>query len=177
MPLLQSLAIGCDTNDLSPVEVCAEIASIFSVRPTEVGLLQLRDRALTFLFPVELRAVGSIPLSSSAIAARTAQNRTAEIFNRFAEVKHHTLFERIKLGGNEDNQTIQKLMSSPVVDSNQRVLGVLQISRKGISLSGCGPDFTNADLRTLESVAAEISPLLPKMLLKGSAKRELKFVR
>ncbi len=41
------------------------------MRDTEVALLWFQGKSLKFLFPVELSGAGTIPLSSSAIAART----------------------------------------------------------------------------------------------------------
>jgi len=159
-------------------DVCAEIASIFRVRTTEVGLLQLRNGALTFVFPGELGAVGSIPLSSSAIAARTAQNRNAEIFNRFADVKHHTVFERIKIPneGTGECQIIQKLMSAAVIGGDGSVLGVLQVSRKGITPAAAGADFTAADLECLQVIANEVASLMSLMTDTQRSTRQLKFL-
>ena len=85
----------------TPGRVCAEIARIFSVRQTEVGLLWSEGRFLRFLFPVELQSAGSIPLTSSAVAARTAATKQAEIFNDFPRVPHHTIFEQIRLNGSQ----------------------------------------------------------------------------
>jgi len=65
-----------------------------------VGLLRLEGRMLTFLFPAELRGAGSIPLSSSAIAARTAVSRRAECFNNFAQVRHYTFLSSSSLETN-----------------------------------------------------------------------------
>ena len=59
----------CTTPELA----CAELSRIFNVKPAEVALLRVEKEALNFLFPVELKAAGSIPLTSaSAVAARTA---------------------------------------------------------------------------------------------------------
>src|SRR4029077_6885743 len=43
---------------------------------------------LQFGYPDELRTAGSIPISSSSIAAHTAISKKSEIFNNFARVKH-----------------------------------------------------------------------------------------
>ena len=159
---LESLRASSTESDCTPARVCAELADIFCVRTTEVGLLRLDGQILIFLFPVELLAAGSIPLSSSAIAARTAASRTGELFNNFANVRHRNVFERIKLAGESgiNSQVIQKLMSAPILGADQTVLGVIQISRKGVSPAAAGPDFNNHDLRKLEVVASEIGKLM-----------------
>ena len=153
-------------NNCTPARVCAEIASMFGVSTSAVGLLRLEGRILTFLFPAELRAAGSIPLSSSAIAARTAESRKAECFNNFAKVRHHSIFELIKLGSepNDSSQIIQKLMSAPVIGADGTVLGVLQVSRKGVSRGAAGPDFNAGDLARLEEAAKEIGNAMPSIV-------------
>ncbi|HYA25460.1 MAG TPA: hypothetical protein VEF05_14950, partial [Terriglobales bacterium] len=86
------------SEDSGPQSLCAKIAEIFQVKETEVALLELRGKLLHFLFPEELKTAGAIPVSSSAVAARTAQTKKAEIFNSFTQVNHFSIFELIKLG-------------------------------------------------------------------------------
>jgi hypothetical protein len=45
---------------------------------------------------------------------------------------------------------IQKIMSVPISGSEGKVIGVIQISRKGLDSSLAGTDFTNDDLKLLE---------------------------
>lgn len=140
----------------TPDKVCAELAQLFGVRRDEVALLRLQGRMLHFVYPAELRAAGAIPLSSSAVAARTASTRKAEVFNSFVKVKHSSIFEMVKLGNQEqapdpDVRVIQKLMSAPVVGAKGDVIGVVQVSRKGPTLAASGPDFTLDDLQLLEA--------------------------
>jgi hypothetical protein len=143
----------------TPESFCAQLAKLFQVRVTEVALLRLEHGFLKFLFPAELRTVGSIPLtSSSAVAAHTAMSKKLELFNSFNEVKHAGVFETVRLGKNEsgetpDNYPIQKLMSAPVLNSDGQLLGVLEVSRKGPDLKSCGPDFTMENLQQLEAAA------------------------
>jgi hypothetical protein len=172
------LTMPSDKSGSTPAQVCAEIAQVFRMRATEVGLLQLNNGILTFLFPAELRAAGAIPISSSAIAARTAVSRRAEIFNDFAKIKHHTVFERIKIGdeANYNSQPIQKLMSSPIIGADGIVLGVLQISRRGLTPAAAGPNFEAQDLKKLELVANELAELMPQMTNSNISKRRLTFL-
>jgi hypothetical protein len=136
-----------------PESICACVAKIFEVRETEVALLELSGSLLNFVYPAALKTAGAIPLSSSAVAARTAQSKRAEIFNGFAQVKHFSVFELVKLGNTGlDDQVIQKLMSAPVLTSNGEVIGVIQVSRKAPRPDAAGPDFTTEDLRKLEAV-------------------------
>ena len=152
----------------TPEIACAALADLFSVGRAEVALLRAENDVLNFLFPGALKAAGFIPLSSaSAVAARTASSRKVELFNNFVIVQHANVFETIKLStlGQSDkpgSNTIQKLMTTPVVDAQQHVLGVIQICRKGITQDDAGPDFTLNDLQNLEA-AARILAKLPFM--------------
>jgi hypothetical protein len=145
-------------QDVTPRQVCGVLAKMFEVQQTEVAILRLDRGLLHFIYPDELRTAGSIPISSSSIAAHTAISKKSEIFNNFARVKHASIFETVKLGGSEGIDTseplpIQKLMSAPVVDENARVLGVIQISRKGSEATFAGADFSREDLHELEMAA------------------------
>ena len=53
--------------------------------------------------------------------------------------------------------TIHKLMSAPVLDRRDKVLGVIQICHKGFDLVSAGPDFTLDDLQQLELAAKAMS--------------------
>lgn len=156
-------AAGC-TPDL----VCAQLASIFRVQRTEIGLLFRQGDHLHFLYPAELQLAGSIPLSSSAVAARTAVTRQPELFNRFANVPHHDVFESIRLEGHDKPdpelpKVIQKLMSVPLIGDDDVVVGVVQVSRKGASPASAGPDFTESDLDLLVRAARRVALLMPEM--------------
>ena len=107
------------------------------------------------------RTAGAIPLSSSAVAARTARTQQAELFNSFVQVKHSSIFELVKLGETGlDEQVIQKLMSAPVLSRSGNVIGVIQVSRKAPRPAAAGPDLTPDDLRQLESVALFLGKLM-----------------
>lgn len=153
-------------------EFCATLSRLFGVRLSEVAVMRLDQGLLKFVLPEELKTAGAIPVSSSsAIAARTASTKKAEVFNNFAKIKHARVFETVKLISPEDAERqeqsqIQKLMSAPVLDSECKVLGVIQVCRKAFDANSAGPDFTANDLERLAmaaSVAAEMS------ILKGEA--------
>ena len=152
---------GLDSRDSTPESICAYVAKIFHVKETEVALLELRGSLLSFLYPAELKTAGAIPLSSSAVAARTARTKQSELFNSFTQVKHASIFELVKLGDTGlDAQVIQKLMSAPVLARSGEVIGVIQVSRKAPRPAAAGPDFSPDDLRQLESVALLVGRLM-----------------
>ena len=142
---------------------CLKLAQILHVHRNEVALLRLEKNSLRFVFPPELRAAGVLPLSGSAVAARTAATRTPLLSNSFSRVKHVSLFESVKLGGLEEDRSqqmpIQKIMSVPLTSPEGDVLGVVQVSRKGLDASLAGADFTGDDLKQLEKAA----PILARM--------------
>jgi hypothetical protein len=147
--------------------VCQKLAQILRVRRNEVALLRLEKGSLRFIFPPELRSAGVLPLTGSAVAARTAATRTPLLSNTFMRVKHVSLFEAVKLGAevedrSQEQMPIQKIMSVPVATPEGNVMGVVQISRKGLDASLAGADFTNDDLKRLEQ-AAEILARMPFM--------------
>jgi len=131
-----------------PVASVAErIAKSMGVRNDEVAIMGLSTRwkHLYFIAPAALKNVGYIPLSSnSALAARTARENRAEIVNNFAAVRHASVFEGVKIG-NESAEAIQKIISAPIL-AEDRVVGILQISRKGSSAMNAGRDFTADEL-------------------------------
>lgn len=141
---------------VTPLDLCMVLAKIFKVQYTEVALLRLDAGLLRFVFPEHLRTTGSIPLTSKAVAAHTALSKKAEIFNNFARVKHASIFETINPGaGDVDAKApapIQKLMSVPIMDRNSSVVGVIQVSRKGLD-PRFAQDFGREDLHDLELVA------------------------
>lgn len=168
MPTFDEVQELFDTESPTPTGICNTVAKIFAVKPTEVGLLMVDGEFLKFLFPMELQAAGVIPLASSAVAARSASLKQAVLFNRFPHVPHHTVFEQIKLSDtqplSELPDPIQKLMSAPIVGENGLAIGVLQVSRKGMTPGIAGPDFTGADLRTLERVARRVASMMPELV-------------
>lgn len=152
---------GNTPNSEALVRIAQALAKMFDVDPDEVAILTLNSKAkyLKFVIPEKLAAVGSIPLTSAtSLAARTARDRRPELVNNFGTSRHASVFEGVSLG-RPRGELIHKLMSAPIVNGTV-VHGVVQISRKGQSPSEAGPDFTQADLRSLITVC----PVLERFL-------------
>src|SRR5271155_3389109 len=144
----------------SAERACLKVAQVLRVRRSEVALLRLEKGSLRFIFPPELRSAGVLPLNGSAVAARTASTRSPLLSNTFMRVKHASLFEAVKIGAEADEDDhsqsqmpIQKIMSVPVVSPGGDVMGVVQVSRKGLDATASGADFTSDDLKQLEQAA------------------------
>ncbi len=151
---------------VTALDVSMVLAKVFRVQHAEVALLRLEGGLLRFILPEHLRTTGAIPISSKAVAAHTALSKKPEIFNNFARVKHASIFESIRPVGADAEEAsapapIQKLMSVPILDRHLAVLGVIQISRKGLD-PRLTQDFSREDLHDLELAAGVLaaSPLM-----------------
>ena len=137
------------------------IAKYMGVKVDEVAILGVstRWRHLQFLVPEVLKNVGFIPLSSnSALAARTARESRPEINNSFAAVRHASVFEGVK-AATSTGESIQKIVSAPILCEG-KVVGVMQISRKGASAATAGPDFSAEDLGKVLALCGPLGKLV-----------------
>ena len=156
---IESGGVAPDSDSLA--KVATILAKLFGVDADEVAILKLvpKFNSLKFVIPEKFTPVGTIPLTSTtALASRTARDRKPELLNNFSSARHANVFEAVPLG-RDPSELIQKIMSAPILDGT-RVHGVVQISRKGVSLARAGADFTQKDLRTL----ASLSPTLDRFL-------------
>jgi GAF domain len=138
------------------------ISRTFAVQAHEVAVFVLAsdERFLRFVVPEPLKMVGMIPLSSgNSLAARTAREKRAEIVNHFAFVPHASVFEAVPIQ-EERGDPIQKIMSAPMT-IDKKVVGVIQISRKGKSAAEAGPDFSHPQLRELKLIADTMAACVP----------------
>ena len=147
------------------VKIAQGLAKMFSVKADEVAILHLTDNGalLNFLYPVKLRKIGSIPLSTAnSLAVRTARDKRPEMINNFPIQKHPTVFESVTLDPKaQEKHPIQKIMSAPLILDGKPV-GVVQISRKGKSPMAAGADFTIRDLTSLVTTAGVLAKGLRK---------------
>jgi hypothetical protein len=157
-------AFGAGAGDAQEVclsSVAERIAENLGVRNEEVAILAVsaRRKHLHFLVPEALKNVGFIPLSSnSALAARTARESRPEIDNKFLTARHVTVFEGVKIAG-ETAEAIQKIISAPIL-AGGKVVGVIQISRKGVNATNAGPDFTAEDLGKILALCKPLGKML-----------------
>src|SRR6266852_3443892 len=121
---------------------------------TELGrIVDALQKSASPVDSEKLQAIGTIPMTSTnALAARTAREKRPELVNNFTAARHASVFEGVPLG-RRHGELIHKIMSAPVTIEN-KVVGVVQISRKGRTATDAGPDFTQKDLRDLVSLTA-----------------------
>lgn len=152
------------TAQVSLTSIAERIAKNLGVKPDEIALMGVstRWRHLHFLVPESLKQVGFIPLSStSAVAARTARESRPDIINNFASIRHATVFEGVKISG-ESSELIQKMISAPIL-SGDKVVGVIQVSRKGANAKTAGPDFGADDLGKILALCKPLGKLLQRI--------------
>jgi hypothetical protein len=160
------LAEALDAETMAATEVplaamAEKIAKSLGVRADEVAILGVstRWRHLHFLVPQVLKNVGFIPLSSnSALAARTVRDARPEINNNFSAVRHATVFEGVKTA-TTTGESIQKIISAPI-SYEGKVVGVMQVSRKGASPADVGPDFSAEDLGRVMALCTSLGKLV-----------------
>ena len=157
-------ALEADQSSLEKVSITAlaeKIAAELKVKTDEVAILAVssRWRHLHFLVPEVLKNVGFIPLSSnSALAARTVRESRAEINNNFTAVRHASVFEGVK-AATTTGELIQKIISAPILEDG-KVVGVLQISRKGGTPGEAGADCTAGDLEKVQALCRPLGRLV-----------------
>jgi len=152
-----------ESMQISLPAVAEKIAKSLGVRKDEVAILAVSTRwkHLHFLAPEALKKVGFVPLSStSALAAKTARDSRPEIDNNFANARHATVFEGVKING-ESGESIQKIVSAPILLAG-KVIGVIQVSRKGPDPASVGPDFTADDLGKILALCKPLAKLVQK---------------
>ena len=148
-------------KDVSLEMLAAKIAKELRVKSDEVAILGVsnRWRHLHFLVPSALKNVGFIPLTSnSALAARTVRESRPEINNEFSKVRHATVFEGVK-AATTTGESIQKIISAPIL-SEGKVVGVMQVSRKGENAAVAGPDFSSDDLGKVLALCRPLGKLV-----------------
>jgi len=148
-------------KDVSLEMLAEKIAKELHVKSDEVAILGVsnRWRHLHFLVPAALKNVGFIPLTSnSALAAKTVRESRPETNNEFAKMRHATVFEGVK-AVSTTGESIQKIISAPIL-SEGKVVGVMQVSRKGENLELAGPDFGPDDLRKVLALCRPLGKLV-----------------
>ncbi len=151
-------------KDVSLEQLAGKIAKELQVKDDEVAILGVsnRWRHLHFLVPLALKNVGFIPLTSnSALAAKTVTESRPEINNEFAKVRHATVLEGVK-ASTTTGETIQKIISAPILCEG-KVVGVMQVSRKGENASGAGADFTSDDLGKVLALCRPLGRLVRQL--------------
>ena len=165
---LAELAGACAKEGLTPLngeKLAHLMAAQFKVQDDEVAILRIEETKLIFVYPMKLHDVGYIPVNAtSSVAGRTAATKKPEVINNFAQTRHVSVFEAVDLSAGHpslgaekhEHPIIQKLMSAPIVKDG-KVVGVVQVCRKGLTGPSAGVDFTPGDLQKVVAACADLS--------------------
>lgn len=150
-----------ESPEISLPTIGERVAQYLGVKTDEVAILGVshRWRHLHFLVPLALKNVGFIPLTSnSALAARTARESRPEINNNFTSLRHASVFEGVRTA-TSSGEAIQKIISAPIL-CDGKVVGVMQVSRKGLNVLECGADFTADDLGKILAICRPLGKIV-----------------
>lgn len=146
--------------------VADAIAEKLRVKPDEIAILLLTStgNTLKFAWPPALAHSSSVLPADhkNAVASTVLASKRGKVDNKISESKHLKFFENVK-GMETSGLPIQKMVALPLLNGPTPV-GVLEISRKGKSADGAGPDFTPEDAQALVGIAREVAPILAKMI-------------
>lgn len=118
---------------------------------------------LSFACPEYLINSGMIPVSSTeAFAASIFRSNRNIIENNFQQQKHLGIFEIIRTPEGKI-LPIWKMMGSPIEADNDRI-GVIEITKRGVSLEDAGEDFTEKNLVFLEKTINILAPFIKKVM-------------
>jgi hypothetical protein len=141
--------------------VCLKLAQILARATQRSGAAQVGQGQSAVHLSAGTAFRGRATSGGSAVAARTAATRTPLLSNTFMRVKHASLFEAVKLGSSRKkigarNKCRFRKSCRFRPRSAGNVMGVVQVSRKGLDASVAGADFTTEDLKLQLEQAAEI---------------------
>lgn len=147
----------------------ALLAEAFAVHIDEVAILLLTDSGQMFRFgyPIKLYdgKMNIFPVGSQSIAAQVFRAKLGRIDNDATKVRHLSFYEQIRITDRPAN-LIQKMITAPIIAPTGKVIGVSQISRKGMSLEDSGASFSQTDLIQLVDIsratAQKIESLTPE---------------
>ncbi len=121
---------------------------------------------LSFACPHYLVNSGMIPVSSTeAFTASIFRSGRNIIENNFQQQKHLGIFEIIRTPEGKI-LPIWKMMGSAIEVDNDRI-GVIEISRRGVSFEDAGEDFSEKQLTFLERTIKILAPFIKKVMPKN----------
>lgn len=156
-------------SDSAFATVVREVASFYKqnldLAEDEVAVLFTdRDKVVfSFAYPPHLVNSGMIPVTSpDAFASSVFKLNRGMVDNNFNQQKHLHLFEYIR-GPEQRIKPIWKMLGTVIAVRDQK-FGVLELSRKGISMGEAGEDFTSENLEFVERTLVQLAPFMLKVL-------------
>lgn len=145
-------------------KTCEYLADLFEVDQTEIAIIILtnNEKFLRFIAPKKLYKGGAtFPLSKrESLSTKVMLTKKSDIKNDVINIKHLSIYEQVKTS-EEKPKPIQKMLTVPLIHEDKAV-GVIQISKKGLSPDEAGQDFSDIDVQKLLSLIPSFLPSLIK---------------
>ncbi len=148
-------------------KVLAEaIAARLHVKPDEVAIMVLNTSGQTLLFvwpPPLFESGAAFPAAhKTAMASTVLASLKGKVDNKVSESKHLKFYELVK-GLETSKLPIQKMVALPLYLGDKK-LGVVEVSRKGMTPEEAGPNFTPEDAQALVLLCRDAAPALDRLL-------------
>ncbi len=159
---------GKGRESLSEAGACiAEaVAKEIGVKADEVAILLVTTSGTTlkFIFPKPFFESNSAFPSDykNSFASSVFKTMKGKVDNKISDSKHLKFYESIK-GLETSGTQIQKMIGVPILYENKPI-GVLEVSRKGLNPESAGPNFTAEDGQKLLTVCKEFASILYSMI-------------
>ena len=142
---------------VSALDLCMVLAKIFRVQYTEVALLRLERGSAALCVSRILAHHGRDSAVQQSGGGAHGSQQEGRDFQQLCPREARQHLRNHQTGSTESDEParpspIQKLMSVPIMDRDSAVVGVIQISRKGLDPK-FAQDFSREDLHDLELVA------------------------
>ena len=139
----------------------------FNTNKDEVAIFLVNEskKALSFVYPRYLVGSDEIPINSEkAIVSSVFRSGESRIDNHFLEKERLFQYEFIKTDEDE-SKFIWKSMISVIYAWDEKI-GVIQLSRKRSAFKDVGEDFTEKDMKFLESSIYKLAPFIKTFMHK-----------
>jgi len=128
-----------------------------------VFLTNLEKTVLSFACPTYLVNSGMIPVSSTeAFTASIYRTGRGIVENSLQQQKHLGIFEIIRTPEGKIMPVFK--MIGALIEYEGEKIGVIEVSRRGLSPGDAGEDFTESDLQFLEKTIKILAPFLKRTM-------------
>ncbi len=135
------------------------VMTTMNVFEDEVAVfLPTAEDAFRFVAPVSLYEDGSSFPMDGSLTNKVFAEQSTLICNDVKRRKPLSIYERAKTSDRHP-RPIQKMLAVPLVDGTTTI-GVLQVSRRGLTVGESGPDFAADDADKLAEIARAIAPYI-----------------
>ncbi len=102
---------------------------------------------MEYVYPLQLKG-NMLPVDNKNMVGRAAIARRSYISNNVREEKGFVIYDWLM---SRDGAPIQKMITYPVIFTD-KVIAVLQLARRGMTLFEAGPNFQKEDLDRIKSL-------------------------